>query len=103
MFKDASTISDRTAKLLSERKAHLLTGSKCQLTIYQNNSYLSFSMNLMKSRFGGLGMRPRQLHIESSSDPKPLYGGISLAFFDVGSALYVIASKLSREQKKIIC
>ena len=58
-------------------------------------------MNLMKSRFGGLGMRPRQLHIESSSDPKPLYGGISLACFDVGSALYVIASKLSREQKTL--
>ena len=36
------------------------------------STYLSFSMNLMKSLFGGLGMRLRQLHNESSSDPNPL-------------------------------
>ena len=36
------------------------------------STHLSFSMNLMKSLFGGLGMRLRQLHNESSSDPNPL-------------------------------
>ena len=42
-------------------------------------THLSFSMNLMKSLLGGLGMRSRQLARESSSEPiwNPVYGGVS--------------------------
>ena len=32
-------------------------------------------MNFLKSRWGGFGMSPAQEQRESSSDPKPLYGG----------------------------
>ena len=35
-------------------------------------------------------MRLRQLHNESSSEPNPLYGGISLLLLEAGSVLYVI-------------
>ena len=72
MLEDVTTILHKTAKVLSEHKTDLPKHRKHQLAIDNNSSNLSFSMNLMKSRFGGLGMRPRQLHIESSSDPKPL-------------------------------
>ena len=46
----------------------------CEIEMTTN---LSFSMNLMKSRFGGLGIKLMQLQSESSSEPNPLYGGIT--------------------------
>lgn len=59
-------------------------------------------MNLMKSFFGGLGIRLRQEHIESSSEPKPLYGGISRGGKIPGGALYLMPSKESsfRESRR---
>ena len=62
---------------------------------------LSFSINLMKSLLGGLGMRLRQLHSESSSDPNPLYGGISLLLLEAGSTLYVIELNSSVDGNRV--
>ena len=50
-------------------------------------THLSFSMNLMKSRLGGLGKRPMQEQRESSSEPNPVYGGHSRFMLGAGSPL----------------
>ena len=55
----------------------------------------------MKSLLGGLGMRLRQLHSESSSDPNPLYGGISLLLLEDGSTLYVIELNSSVDGNRV--
>jgi len=53
-------------------------------------------MNLIKSLLGGFGIRLRQLQRESSSEPNPLYGGISRGGNTPGGALYLIESNTSR-------
>ena len=58
----------------------------------------SFSMNLMKSRFGGFGRRPIQEQRESSSLPQPLYGGHSLDGPLYASDLYDTGVKFSVEK-----
>lgn len=52
-------------------------------------------MNFLKSFWGGLGSNPTQEQRESSSEPNPLYGGISLPTFGGGGALYGIEVKSS--------
>ena len=46
---------------------------------WEFNPERSFAMNLMKSFCGGFGRSESQFARESSSEPKPLYGAISLA------------------------
>lgn len=70
--------------------ALLSTGDRC--------SYLSFSINLMKSLCGGFGIRPIQEQRESSSDPNPLYGGTGLGTALPLSALYAIGLNSSVEE-----
>ena len=62
-------------------------------------AYLSFSMNFLKSLRVGLGLRLRQVASESSSEPNPLYGGISRGARGSGSALKLMLSNSSADKK----
>ena len=57
-------------------------------------------MNLMKSLRGGLGSNPMQEQSESSSEPKPVYGGHSLLPAGKGSPLYLIGWNVSEQGKQ---
>lgn len=62
---------------------------------YFSPKYLSFSMNFLKSFWGGLGSKLIQEHRESSSEPNPVYGGIGFSAFGGGGALYGTGVKSS--------
>lgn len=64
------------------------------------SGYLSFSISFLKSFCGGLGSKPWQEHRESSSDPKPLYGGTGLAGLGAGGALYCTGVKSSSNPRR---
>lgn len=62
---------------------------------YFSPKYLSFSMNFLKSFWGGLGSKLMQEHRESSSEPNPVYGGIGFSAFGGDGALYGTGVKSS--------